>query len=242
MSLNGNRQGKPEEEMFLNSSPSTKHESPIVEPLRINKPSPVNPAASQQREKQQQQQQQQQPQPSSATPPPKSSSTPPYPDDRPRPQPQQKSRPGRTTSQPPYPDGGRMGSPATVGGKTSSPHQNTMTSPASTISPPPPPLTEYPLSLRPWEGRDSKPVSLAERRGNAPKPLPESPGPETPDKDGLFQRAGSAVPAPPKSPQPDEIPYPEYHQQYFPPPSSLTAHNSSSSLLLRACADPSLKP
>jgi hypothetical protein len=53
--------------------------------------------------------------------------------------------------------------------------------------------------------------------GTAPKPLPESPGPEkTPDKEGLFQKA-------PQSKRSADInlnPYPEYHQQYFPPPAA----------------------
>lgn len=63
-----------------------------------------------------------------------------------------------------------------------------------------------------------QPSRLAERRGTAPKPLPDSPGPDTPDKEGLFQKAPQRqhtgdAPA-------NSNPYPEYHQQYFPPPSA----------------------
>jgi hypothetical protein len=57
-----------------------------------------------------------------------------------------------------------------------------------------------------------QPSRLAERRGTAPKPLPDSPGPETPDKEGLFQMP------PQRKESTDPAPYPEYHQQYFPPP------------------------
>ena len=71
-----------------------------------------------------------------------------------------------------------------------------------------------------------QPSRLAERRGTAPKPLPDSPGPEAPDKEGLFQKApqrqGSAD-IPHRQGSGDPIasnPYPEYHQQYFPPPAA----------------------
>jgi len=80
-------------------------------------------------------------------------------------------------------------------------------------------LPEYPPALRPSNGRDR----LAERRGNAPKPLPDSPGPEAPDKEGLFQRLPQREGAPSsqdgeKQPKPESNPYPDYYQQYWPPP------------------------
>jgi PhoD related phosphatase/WW domain len=60
----------------------------------------------------------------------------------------------------------------------------------------------------------------AERRGTGTKPLPDSPGPETPDKEGLFQkapkRAGNTASGT-SGPQPT---YQAYHKQYFPPPGS----------------------
>jgi hypothetical protein len=79
---------------------------------------------------------------------------------------------------------------------------------------------DHPSSLRPRDGKSG--ATIAERRGGAaPKPLPDSPGPETPDKDGLFQkfpqreRAGSGQG---RTADPVVNPYPEYHQQYWPPP------------------------
>ncbi|KAL9131860.1 MAG: hypothetical protein Q9217_000306 [Psora testacea] len=85
-------------------------------------------------------------------------------------------------------------------------------------------IPDYPPSLRPQNGRDMG-SRLAERRGNAPKPLPDSPGPEAPDKEGLFQRvpqrAGATQPQGAGRPtQADTNPYPDYYQQYWPPPGS----------------------
>jgi len=66
------------------------------------------------------------------------------------------------------------------------------------------------------QGQSSR---LAGRRGSAPKPLPDSPGPDLPDKEGLFQRAprrdesptfGGATPA-------------STQQKHFPPPLSAPA-------------------
>ncbi|RMZ77086.1 hypothetical protein DV737_g4573, partial [Chaetothyriales sp. CBS 132003] len=56
-------------------------------------------------------------------------------------------------------------------------------------------------------------ATLAERRGAAPKPLPDSPGPDAPDKEDLFQRA------PQRDRGPLTAPLPAAAQQYFPPPS-----------------------
>ncbi|RMZ80603.1 hypothetical protein DV738_g2698, partial [Chaetothyriales sp. CBS 135597] len=56
-------------------------------------------------------------------------------------------------------------------------------------------------------------ATLAERRGAAPKPLPDSPGPDAPDKEGLFQRP------PQRDRGPLTAPLPAAAQQYFPPPS-----------------------
>ena len=97
-------------------------------------------------------------------------------------------------------------------------------------------IPEYPPSLRPQDVQDTG-SRLAERRGNAPKPLPDSPGPEAPDKEGLFQRlpqrdgvAGSRDARRPTDPGTN--PYPEYYQQYWPPPGSSGAgqHQPSNSL------------
>lgn len=220
--------------MFLGRP--TERNSPTVEPLRIHK-----------RE-------------STASPTPSSSSqhtagtsasahypipSLPYPDDRQRP-PQSRQT---SASQAPYPypdlrrgaspDQRRVGSPEQ--GRTGSPSYASPThsgSPSSGTQC----SSDLPASLRPHDGRDGRPgATLAERRGNVPKPLPESPGPEIPDKEGLFQKAprrpsvpatssmsgSSSMTAPPRATaRPGELeanPYPDYHQQYWPPPGGLSA-------------------
>jgi hypothetical protein len=196
-SISNNRHGKPEEEMFL-ESPSPQgpgRESPIVEPLRINKIATPPAAASN-------------PSHNSAAP------SPPYPDDR------AQLRTGSiAASHPPYP----------VDRRTTSPLQGNV-SPTISAGSGPPRSSEYPAALRPRDGREPK-STLAERRGNVPKPLPDSPGPETPDKEGLFQRIAPGAPAAPGNKPADSqssTPHPGYHQQYFPPPGGSTALNSSS--------------
>lgn len=209
MSLGGGRQGRPEEEMFI-TSPSGRN-SPLVEPLRINKketPSPVAATGQQ-----------------TVAASSNSSSTLPYPDDRPRPQ--QMRVGGSSSPQPPYPDGGRTGSPAD-GGRGSPPHQGSASAlPAGPGATRP---SDYPASLRPRDGREPKPATLAERRGTAaPKPLPDSPGPEALDKEGLFQKAPCRVQAAPVSSAPPHVTqYSDYQRQYYPPPGASTVNNSSS--------------
>ena len=130
--------------------------------------------------------------------PPGASSSPaplPYPDDRPRPQ--------NKTSQ------------ATAGsdskGRASPPASLTRPR-ADSSDPSRAGIPDVPAALKPQQGLGSR---LAERRGNAPKPLPDSPGPDAPDKEGLFMKA----------PRRDVNPYPDYHQQYWPPPGSDGASN-----------------
>lgn len=196
------RHGK--DEMFLDR-PSN-GDSPTIEPLRIYKRDSRSPESGTQRDKL----------PSTAFPlPPGASSSPaplPYPDDRHR----AKQRPAnsrKTTA-----EQGRT-SPAF----STSPHNAPSADPARTGVP------EYPSALRPRAGQDFPPAQttsrLADRRGNAPKPLPDSPGPEAPDKEGLFQRlpqreglTSSATEKSRPSQAPEVNPYPEYYQQYWPPP------------------------
>ncbi|KKK24760.1 hypothetical protein AOCH_002224, partial [Aspergillus ochraceoroseus] len=104
----------------------------------------------------------------SPSPAPQSSVPLPYPDDRPNPVRSSGSSGSSPTAQ--------------VGKQSASP-----TSSGSGVSP-----VDYPPALRPRDGREPKQSTLAERRGNAPKPLPESP----------------AV----------DAPYPEFNQHYYPPP------------------------
>ncbi|CAL5867717.1 uncharacterized protein PFLUO_LOCUS1936 [Penicillium psychrofluorescens] len=129
--------------------------------------------------------------PASASSPP--SNRLPYPDDRPRPQIRtSSSNDGRPTD--------RYGSPPAGSGA---------------ISP-----DDYPNALRPRDGREGRVATLAERRGAAPRPLPESPA-DAPDRDTLANRP---YPRPPPAATPaagstsDGNPYADYGHQYYPPP------------------------
>ncbi|KAA8652262.1 hypothetical protein EYZ11_004582 [Aspergillus tanneri] len=77
-----------------------------------------------------------------------------------------------------------------------------------TISHHPPARTDYPPALRPRDGREPKPATLAERRGNVPKPLPESPAGDSPDREGLFARK-------------------DHRQDYWPPPPRATSSGTA---------------
>lgn len=220
------RQGKPEEEMFFSRPPNP--DSPTVEPLRITKresrsPEPDHPRGGY-------------PQAAAFPLPPGASSSPaplPYPDDRPRPQ--QKPSTGRVAQV-------RPTDPST---------RSEAGTPLPVVSVVPPPLAtptsasrskipEYPSALRPRDGRDGPSNQatsrLAERRGNIPKPLPDSPGPDAPDKEGLFQRLPQRPKADdgPKPSQPESNPYPEYYQQYWPPPGGSSASGPGSTNELAA--------
>ncbi len=210
-----------EDGMFLNRQPD--RNSPTVEPLRINK-----------RE-------------SNASPSPSNSSqhtagtsgsghypipSLPYPDDRQR---LAQSRPNNAAQAPyPYPDLRRGASPDQR--RVGSPEQGRVGSPSYPSPTQSGSPSEYPASLRLHDGRDGRSgATLAERRGNVPNPLPESPGPEIPDKEGLFQKAPrrpsvaspSAIPELPSAgvrpSGPATNPYPDYHQQYWPPPGGSSA-------------------
>lgn len=136
------------------------------------------------------------------TPSPAPQSAPlPYPDDRLRPQ--QRHSPSPTA------DGGRLGGSPTP--------MNVAAMPAGSGTPRP----EYPAALRPRDGREPKQVTLAERRGNVPKPLPDSPAGDAPDRDGLFARnyQRTQVSSPPvNGNRGDGEAYQDYRQGYWPPP------------------------
>ncbi|ERF75072.1 hypothetical protein EPUS_04854 [Endocarpon pusillum Z07020] len=156
----------------------------------------------------------------------------PYPDDRQR---LAQSRPTNASQAPyPYPDLRRGATPEQK--RVGSPEQGRIGSPSYASPTQAGSPSDYPTSLRPHDGRDGRSgATLAERRGNAPKPLPESPGPEIPDKEGLFQKAPrrhsaaspSGIPelpgAGPRPSGPETNPFPDYHQQYWPPPGALSA-------------------
>lgn len=209
------RRGSPGEEMFLDKH-SAGADSPTIEPLRIHKreslsPEPRAPSAASQRGG-----------PVKTTTfalPPGASSSPaplPYPDDR-----EQRPNNGRM----PYP----IGLETTEQGRSLPNYGSSSQPPSAPIDYGRSGIPEYPSAIRPREGRGEQPQiqtsKLAERRGNAPKPLPDSPGPETPDKEGLFQRLpqrGNAASPSEASvgksyPAPAAAPY-DYHQQHFSPP------------------------
>ncbi|KAH0543518.1 hypothetical protein FGG08_002186 [Glutinoglossum americanum] len=214
--------GKSNDELFLNK-PSTEPITPTVGPLRINKHSSTSPEPRSGSA---------QGQHNGVAPPtrkqtfplpPGASSSPnplPYPDDRPRLQQQQSSggRPGQL----PYPDRDRVPTP----------ERKKQSSPANSSSSP----TEPATSPRVAPGRDAQKSSgLAERRGNAPRPLPASPDSDNPDQEGLFAKAprrpsqeGAQSSNQRRRPSQTEInPYPEYHQQYWPSPVIGTSGSNS---------------
>lgn len=167
------KQGKQDDELFLPRPSSNGEDSPTVEPLRISKPMSPQPRYNY-------------PAPTSMhtfpLPPGASSSANPlpYPDDEdtyeyPSPEPR--------TQRLPYPDDRRT-SPEQPGSRTSSSQSRPFTNGRTAQNDTSPRLNQSPI--------DKRAPGLAERRGNVPKPLPESPGPDVPDKEalqGLFAKA-----------------------------------------------------
>ncbi|EAW11141.1 WW domain protein [Aspergillus clavatus NRRL 1] len=157
----------------------------------------------------------------------------PYPDDRPRVSHMRSS--SSSTGSSPTVEAGRHGSPVSyVNNGPSMPAGSSATRP-----------TEYPAALRPRDGREPKPATLAERRGNSiPKPLPESPGPEAPDRDALFSRMYQRAPAPlgaaSNGVQGESHAYADYRQQYWPPPQPSTP--SATSTIPRPPTSQGLQP
>ena len=208
------RQGKPDEELFL-SRPSNGEDSPTVEPLRINKPTSPKPRADSAASGRYNY-----PPPSSSKhtfplPPGASSSASPlpYPDDVdtynfPRPA---ESRPYRA----PYPEDPKPGPDRTGSGGSGRDQVRPAGYSRTASNDITPRLTTSPV--------DKRGPGLAERRGTAPKPLPESPGPDLPEKEELFAKqpkrnsrqteAGGRRPS-----QPAINPQAEPQEQYYPPP------------------------
>lgn len=198
------RHGKPDEELFLNR-PANGDDSPTVEPLRITKPQSPDPRTDSPARfnypppvtKQQ----------SFPLPPGASSSANPlpYPDDD---DDYHYTRPADAHSQrPPYPDDRR---PASDAGSSSSGDRARSSASSRTGANDTTPR----LNMSPIEKRGP---GLAERRGTAPKPLPESPGPELPDKEGLFAKAPRREERPAAAGRGTPS-YPEIAQQKYQPP------------------------
>jgi len=207
----GRKQGRLAEEMFITEPevPPPETEIPTVSPLRINKAGTTSPTPASS----------QPPHPAPTSKPP--SAPLPYPDDARRP-----SRKSDSSE-----DGrGRANS-------TSPQSSNSPRPKFSADDPNKPTAAGYahnPAHGTGQAGSSAQPgKSLGERRGNQPKPLPDSPGPETPDRVGLFQKAPDrlagdiqpAVNGQRKASTGGVNPFPDYHQQYWPPPSSSSAQS-----------------
>ncbi len=199
--MDGRKQGRPQEELFLRASDAP--DTPSVGPLRIQKAKSPPPRTDSAGSSSQPAFSRPPPMPSFPAPPTNPPTAPlPYPDDR----------PARYT---PVSDRDR---------------QNTNQSPPTGPSPTSPsqrPRFDANDPNRPTIGgygaryQDAAPLPsrLAERRGTTPKPLPDSPNAEaeSPDREPLFQKAPQRKAASDAAPS---NPYPDYHQQYFPPPAS----------------------
>lgn len=217
------RHGRPDDELFLNRPSSNGDDSPTVEPLRISKPLSPKPragsAASGRFNYQPPTGKQTFPLPPGAS----SSANPlPYPDDedlydQPRPTEPRVYRPPYPDDRRPTPD--RAGSAGLSDQDRPSGSSSRKTSYDTT-----PKLGSSPVG--------KKGPRLAERRGAIPKPLPESPGPDVPDKEGLFSIAPQRDPRPSPGPhRPAKTPtYPEIaQQQYYPPPIPESPKNNGTS-------------
>jgi hypothetical protein len=207
------KQGRPDEELFFR--PENHPETPTVGPLRIQKgrdgrsPPPRTDSAG---SSSQPAFSRPPPMPSFPAPPTSPPTAPlPYPDDRPilgsgRYTPLSERERATKNATPPDADARRKASSST-GPVPTSPSQRAR---FEADDPNRPTVGGY--GSRNPDG-SIQPSRLAERRGTAPKPLPDSPGPDAPDKEGLFQKAPAR-----KGSEPAVNPFPEYHQQYWPPP------------------------
>ena len=177
--------GRVDGEMFLNRS--NDRDSPtIVEPLRINKRTSSASSGVPSITGKQSPAPQQPVYPMPSLP---------YPDEQSRQQaPASRSNGAAANPNYPYPDVRRVTSPQQSGSADSGVRQKAKRTTSG-------------------DGRSSQ--TLAERRGTVPKPLPESPGPDAPDKDGLFQRPVLRGDPPNTAPLPSQG-----QQQYWPPPSA----------------------
>ena len=199
--------GSPGQELFFDKPSSTG--SPTIEPLRIQKRDGVSPepragSAAGQRVGFSQAK--------TYSPPPGAGPS------APLPYPDEPSQQRANAHRLPYPDEGTV-APARQTTPYAGPSSSTPSSPPSASRPG---IPEYP---RP-QVQTSK---LAERRGTAPKPLPDSPGPETPDKEGLFQRMPKRNDGASVDPSGAPAGY-NYSQHYYPPPGATSNPAAASGL------------
>jgi hypothetical protein len=226
--MDGRKQGRPDEELFLR--PSETAQTPTVGPLRIQKndlnsksPPPRTDSAG---SSNQPTFSRPPPMPTFPAPPTAPPTAPlPYPDDRPfrqttappgeaRYTPLSERERAARNATPPDSEGRRRRSSATGPSPTSPGSRARFTA----NDPNRPTVSGYGAPHGRTPDGSIQPSRLAERRGTAPKPLPESPGPETPDKEGLFQmppRKGFTEPHPPQTP---DNTYLDYQQQHWAAP------------------------
>lgn len=208
MNVSGHH-GKSEGEKFL-PRPNDRDSPTIVEPLRINKRTSSASSGVPSISGKQSPAPQQPAQSTTVYPMPSL----PFPDEYSRQQSQASRANGSPQPNPySYPDVRRVTSPEQQGGSAGS---GTRQQAKRTTS---------------GDGRPGQ--TLAERRGTIPKPLPESPGPDAPDKEGLFQRTPQRPDPPNTAPLPGQG---QGQAQYWPPPSASSAADSLSRLKIR---DPS---
>lgn len=209
---------KADEELFFQRN-SNGEDSPTIEPLRINKPlspSPPRTGSAASGRYNYPPSKQSFPLPPGAS----SSAAPlPYPDEDS--QAFQYPRPGESKKhRAPYPEDTQ----------TSLPSRGVQESPLYPSYSPPPRTSSGDQGRSATGGRkgsydtsprigispvEKKGPRLAERRGTAPKPLPESPGPDLPDKEGLFAREPQRPQQNGRRPsQPSAEQHPAFTQQY----------------------------
>lgn len=246
----GRRQGRPEEELFMRPEPSAV-ENPVVGPLRINKQAASPPPEASQNA------------PYNSRSPPNIYTQPyraatsnqptrplPYPDDPPYDNPSYGRRESSARRSTPPPQETHLGPTTSSPGPRVYPGLSQYSQPSNTpqirVEPirqnlSSPPRTTYTTHTRVEPGLTSELYGRDGRIAQPQKPLPESPGPDLPDKEGLYYEE-------PQRPDPsrqrfdaresiEEVPEPasaatEFAHQYYPPPGSIQAnvHGPSSNL------------
>ncbi|KAG9237097.1 hypothetical protein BJ875DRAFT_481621 [Amylocarpus encephaloides] len=207
------RQGKPDEELFFSRPSNNGGDSPTVEPLRIHKPNSPQPVSTGRGKVPPSSSKLSFPLPPGAS----SSASPlPYPDDEDDDDTFEPPPADPRSYHTPYPEDRKHSASSGLGGSPPGPSRPAVGGRRESNDTTPR-LMSSPI--------DKSRPGLAERRGTGPKPLPESPGPDVPDKEGLFAKPvrreqAKPVTAADRRPSDGVNPYPEYHQQYFPPPSS----------------------
>ncbi|KAI9749890.1 MAG: hypothetical protein M1815_002213 [Lichina confinis] len=209
--FNSNRRGRPEEEMFIRKPDL---DTPTVEPLRIHKRESLSPQSTGSTSRADQSSSQ------AGTSGPKPAL--PYPNDEPARRASPRPGPSWSIHDQTQPEGSRPGSSRTPP-PALRPHF-----PGSSETSSAAPARQS--QRQPHRDEHDSPT-LAQRRGTAPLPFPESPTRKSQEDDGLFakrpQREGQTRKA--STAESTALnPYPEYHQQYWPPPVTASSKRAPS--------------